>query len=225
MAELSINSKIFSVIGGKVTRELAKSKDVDSLHELDDKSLVSGAQNGDSHAYQELVERYQKRALSVAIGLCGNPQDAEDLVQEAFLKAYKNLNSFRGTSSFYTWLYRIVYNLAIDLSRKAYRKSEFSSDDISTADAISRNSGNLSDAYIGKVSDPEQYLRSQEIRQSFSKALAELSEEHRIVIVLREIDGLSYTEISDVIGCSKGTVMSRLHHARKKLQAALIDLV
>ena len=89
-----------------------------------DRLLVDQARDGNQDAYRQLVERYQRRAHAIAVGIVGNHHDAEDLVQQAFLKAYKSLGSFRGQSSFYTWLYRIIFNLSIDLSRKAYRRSE-----------------------------------------------------------------------------------------------------
>lgn len=190
-----------------------------------DEMLVERARNGEREAFKQLVEQYQSRAHAVALGVVGNYQDAEDVVQDAFVKAYRNLGSFRGQSSFYTWLYRIVFNLAIDLSRRAYRKNEHSVEHAAGLDSAARTSASDAGSYLGKVADPEEERRNAEIRLRFSQALASLSPEHRAVIILREIDGLSYSEISDVIGCSKGTVMSRLHHARKRLQAALKDLM
>ena len=196
-------------------------KVVEGQTEYADGPLVDRARAGDLQAFRELVERYQNRALSIAIGVVGSREDAEDVVQEAFLKAYRNLGSFRGQSSFYTWLYRIVFNLAIDLSRKRYRRSETNVGDHSSMDVLSHHSsGDVSD-FLGSVPDPDQAMQRTELGQSIARALDSLSAEHRAVIVLREIDGLSYSEISDVVGCSKGTVMSRLHHARKRLQRAL----
>lgn len=189
-----------------------------------DLALVERAKAGDSEAYRELVEEYQTRAHSIALGILGNYQDAEEIAQEAFVKAYKNLSSFRAQSSFYTWLYRIIFNLSIDLSRKAYRRSEIGMEDNTAIDTVAQYSDADSSRYMGTVSDPESEYRNQEIRQRFNEALAALSPDHRAVITLREIDGLSYAEISEVVACTKGTVMSRLHHARKKLQAALQEL-
>ncbi len=197
--------------------------DADSVRERD-LALVERAKAGDSDAYRELVEEYQSRAHSIALGILGNYQDAEEIAQEAFVKAYKNLASFRAQSSFYTWLYRIIFNLAIDLSRKAYRRSEIGMEDSTAIDTVAQYSDADSSRYMGSVSDPESEYRNQEIRQRFNEALAALSPDHRAVITLREIDGLSYAEISEVVACTKGTVMSRLHHARKKLQAALEEL-
>jgi len=188
-----------------------------------DRLLVERARGGDLEAFRSLVEKYQARAHSIAMGVISNRDDAEDIVQDAFLKAYRNLASFRGQSSFYTWFYRIVFNLAIDLSRKRYRRSESSLGDDSTLDALNLHSSEDSGNLLGSVPTPEQVLSRSGIAAAIRKAIEGLSAEHRAVIVLREIEGLSYTEISEVVGCSKGTVMSRLHHARKRLQRALAD--
>ncbi len=186
-----------------------------------DAHLVELARQGDKTAYRKLVERYQQRVVSVALGVTGNYQDAEDIAQEAFIKAYRNLPTFRGQSSFYTWLYRIVLNLGIDLSRKAYRRNEQSFEDLTTRNANGSPSNDLPGDIRGATEAPDEQFRRGEMRQHFSDALAQLSPQHRAAIVLREVDGLSYDEISRVAGCSKGTVMSRLHHARKKLQQVL----
>ncbi|MFN8391121.1 MAG: sigma-70 family RNA polymerase sigma factor [Bdellovibrionota bacterium] len=188
-----------------------------------DQPLVERAKSGDIDAFRTLVERYESRAHSIAMGVVGSREDAEDVVQEAFLKAYRNLSSFRGQSSFYTWFYRIVFNLAIDLSRKRYRRSESSMGDTSSMDSLTMHSGSDASDFLGSVPNPDQVLQRNDLGKSIAKALDSLSAEHRAVIMLREIEGLSYSEISDVVGCSKGTVMSRLHHARKRLQRALGD--
>jgi RNA polymerase sigma-70 factor, ECF subfamily len=186
-----------------------------------DMVLVERVRGGDTNAFRKLVERYQQRVLSIALGVVGNYQDAEDIAQEAFLKAYRNLGSFRGHSSFYTWLYRIALNLAIDLSRKAYRRSERSIEETFPNDSAIDSSNSSAGGYMAHNERPDEYLHRMEVRRRFYRALESLSPQHRATIILREIDGLSYTEIADVVGCSKGTVMSRLHHARKRLQKAL----
>jgi len=190
-----------------------------------DRVLVERARGGELDAYRQLVEKYQSRAHSIALGVIGNKEDAEDIVQDAFLKAYRNLSSFRGQSSFYTWFYRIVFNLAIDLSRKRYRRSETSLGDDGTLDALNLHSAEDTGNLLGHVPTPDQVLHRQNIAVNIRRALDGLSSEHRAVIVLREVEGLSYSEISEVVGCSKGTVMSRLHHARKRLQRALADFM
>lgn len=213
------------VLSGSVKVKPSKAE-AGSIDEKErDALLVGRARGGDQDAYRELVELYQNRAHAIALGIVGNHHDAEDLVQQAFLKAYRSLSSFRGQSSFYTWLYRIIFNLSIDLSRKAYRKSERGYEDASAIDSLAQQTGRDPGKYLSHVDTPDERLRRQEVRDRFRQALSKLSPEHRAVIVLREIEGLSYNEISDVVGCSKGTVMSRLHHARKRMQAMLADMM
>lgn len=188
------------------------------MTETDDKILVKRVQDGDPLAYRDLVERYQRRVLSVAFGVLGNYSDAEDVTQDALVKAYKSISKFRGQSSFYTWIYRITINLCIDLKRKRYRHVETGIGDENVIDAIRAENA---DVYMGKISGPDEKYSQTELRAELQKAIASLSDEHRAVIVLREVEGLSYEEMSEAIGCSKGTVMSRLFHARKKLQGLL----
>jgi RNA polymerase sigma-70 factor, ECF subfamily len=183
--------------------------------------LVERAKNGDVRAFRDLVERYQQRAYAIAYGVLGNADDAEDVAQEAFLKAFKKLSSFRGQSSFYTWFYRIVFNLSVDLSRRRYRHREMSYGDSFSLDAGVAHVDSSNVELGAKVTTPEESLSRLQLRGRIAEAMAQLSPEHRAVISLREVDGLSYAEISDVMGCSKGTVMSRLHHARRKLQRSL----
>ena len=202
----------------------AKSGEPETAADID-RPLVERSRNGDLEAFRQLVERYQNRAHSIALGVVGSREDAEDIVQEAFLKAFRNLGSFRGQSSFYTWFYRIVFNLAIDLSRKRYRRSESNVGDHSSMDALTHHSTGDASDFLGTVPNPDQAMQRTDIGKGIRKALDGLSAEHRAVIILREIDGLSYSEISDVVGCSKGTVMSRLHHARKRLQGALTEFM
>lgn len=207
--------------GTIVSEALAKKKAQETARE-EDLALVERIQNGELEAYKTLVERYQKRILSVAFGVLGNYEDAEDVAQDALIKAYKSISKFRGQSSFYTWVYRIAINLCIDLKRKRYRHVETGIAEEEVIDAIRGAEG---DAYMGKISGPEERFKQDELRKKLLHALSTLSDEHRTVIVLREIDGLSYEEMSESIQCSKGTVMSRLFHARKKLQALLVDYV
>lgn len=149
----------------------------------------------------------------------GNHEDAEEVVQEALLKAYRKLDRFRGGSKFYTWLYRIVYNEAIDRVRKAGRNRAVDYDDAigrhEEADGASELMPPRMDA------NPDVVQKRRELKEQMEAALAQLSEPHQAVIVLREVKGLTYEEIAEVVGCPKGTVMSRLHHARKHMQALL----
>jgi RNA polymerase sigma-70 factor (ECF subfamily) len=197
-------------------------RSADTLTQKKDLQCVERALKGDSSAFRELVERYERRAFAIALSVIGNPDDAKDIAQEAFLKVFQKLESFKGESSFYTWLYRIVFNLAIDLSRKRYRTREIGFAEDSQESGLTVESVSESE-HSGKIATPSEASARSEISQSIKRALEALSPEHRAVITLRELDGLSYTEIADVVGVSKGTIMSRLHHARKRLQRALSE--
>lgn len=187
----------------------------------EDRALITKAQAGDRPAFRKLVERHQRRAFSIALHLVRDENDARELVQDAFLRVYKSLPTFQGGSSFFTWLYRIITNLSIDLIRKPGRKAKdlddarFDSDDANEADFpfISRVDG----------ADPADVVRRKEIAARVGAALEALPPYHRGVIVMREVDGLSYEEMAEAMGVSKGTIMSRLFHARQKLQRALAD--
>jgi RNA polymerase sigma-70 factor (ECF subfamily) len=187
----------------------------------EDRGLIAKAQQGDTVAFRKLVERHQRRAFAIALSLVRDENDARELVQDAFLRVFKGLNSFQGGSSFFTWLYRIITNLSIDLIRKPGRQlvdideSRFESDESQEADfpLLSRVDG----------SDPADVVRRREIAGRLQAALEALPPYHRGVIVMREIEGLSYEEMAQAMGVSKGTIMSRLFHARQKLQKALTD--
>ena len=187
----------------------------------EDRALITKAQAGDRVAFRKLVERHQRRAFAIALHLVRDENDARELVQDAFLRVYKSLPNFQGGSSFFTWLYRIITNLSIDLIRKPGRKAQdlddarFDSDDANEADFpfVSRVDG----------ADPGDVVRRKEIAARLATALEALPPYHRGVIVMREVDGLSYEEMAEAMGVSKGTIMSRLFHARQKLQRALVD--
>lgn len=188
-----------------------------------DARYVALAQRGDVAAFRHLFERYRQRAFMLALGILGDQEEARDMVQEGFVRAYKNLSSFSGASSFYTWLYRIVMNLCIDHKRRAKRlKVDDFAEQGTSEGAIALEALAFADQPLGF--DPRRALLNGEIRARIEAALGELSEAHRTVLILREIDGLSYEELADVMGCSKGTIMSRLFHARKNMQAKLADL-
>ncbi|HET7538682.1 MAG TPA: sigma-70 family RNA polymerase sigma factor [Polyangiaceae bacterium] len=182
-----------------------------------DRVLIESAQKGDKLAFKQLVQRHQRRAFAIAFGLLRDENDAREVVQEAFLRVHRGLDSFHGGSAFFTWLYRIVTNLSIDLMRKpGRREAELDeSREIDEADIplLSRIDG----------ADPLDVLRRGEIRNKLEAALAALPAYHRGVIVMREVEGMSYEEMAEAMGVSKGTIMSRLFHARQKLQRALAD--
>jgi RNA polymerase sigma-70 factor (ECF subfamily) len=176
-----------------------------------DKELVQKCQSGEMSAFQELVSRYHQKVYMVILGLLRNREDALDVAQETFLRAYRNIGGFQGGSSFYTWLYRIGVNLAIDAQRRQKRNPldfrESMDSVLEAQDEVAR--------------DPFAELHDKELREHLTKAVNDLTPEHKAVIVLRTIEGLSYKEIGEIVGCSEGTVMSRLHYARKKLHDKL----
>jgi RNA polymerase sigma-70 factor, ECF subfamily len=189
---------------------------------VDDKTLVARVQEGDERAFRMLFDRYHRRAYAVAYGVVKNPQDAMDIVQDGFVKVHRHIGKFQGTSSFYTWLYRIVMNLSIDhVRRRKNAKGVEYDDGIGRADDEVAGDG----ALLPRVLDtnPAKTVIRRELLERIQIALDELPEYHRAVIVLREIDGLSYEEMSKVLDVPKGTIMSRLFHARKKMQAALSE--
>ncbi len=188
--------------------------------ERSDRELVRDSRHGDRDAFRELVERYQRKILSLAVGMVRNRDDALELTQETFVKAYENLDRFKGESSFYTWLYRIAVNLGIDYRRRDRRHG---------TQALADRPGGGEDLEAAmpeqRLADPYQQVRSRQIGVRVEQAINELTPDHKAVILLREVEGLSYEDISRVMQCSKGTVMSRLHYARKKLQDKLKDLI
>ena len=187
----------------------------------EDRELIACAQKGDKAAFRRLVERHQRRAFAIALSLVRDENDARELVQDAFLRVYKGLGTFQGGSSFFTWLYRIITNLSIDLIRKPGRQlvelepSRVDADDARDAEypLVARIDG----------ADPVDVVRRGEIAARLKVALDALPPYHRGVIVMREIEGLSYEEMAQAMNVSKGTIMSRLFHARQKLQKALAD--
>jgi len=190
---------------------------------VDDRELVTRAQGGDRAAFRTLFERYSRRAYSLAFGVVRNPDDALDVVQDAFIKAHRHLDKFEGQASFYTWLYRIVMNLAIDHLRKHRRQRPV---DFSDA-TVEGDQGSVSDdTLLPRIlgGNPGRALLDKEIRERIAQALDELSDNHRAVLVMRELEGLSYEEMAQAMGCSKGTIMSRLFHARRNMQKRLLDL-
>jgi RNA polymerase sigma-70 factor (ECF subfamily) len=186
----------------------------------DELQLVAQAQSGDTQAFNELVTRYRNRAFAMIYNMVRNEQDAWDLAQEGFFKAWKSINRFRGQSSFFTWLYRIMMNVTIDHTRRKHIESGTEFDDARGLQAIAPGAVTTPKAEM----EPAARLSDQEIRSKIDAAIERLSPEHRQAIVLREIDGLDYQEIADIVGCSLGTVMSRLFYARKKLQTMLKDV-
>lgn len=186
----------------------------------EDRELIARAQAGDRSAFRQLIERHQRRAFSIALSLVRDENDARELVQDAFLRVHKSLGSFQNNSSFFTWLYRIITNLSIDLIRKPGRQRAELDDGRMEADESEADF-----PFLSRIdgSDPADVVRRREIAERLQRALDALPPYHRGVIVMREIEGLSYEEMAQAMGVSKGTIMSRLFHARQKLQRALYD--
>ena len=185
-----------------------------------DHDLVRRVQGGDSKAFRMLFDKYHRRAFAVAMGVVKNEDDALDAVQEAFVKVHKNIHKFEGSSSFYTWLYRIVMNVSIDHVRRTSRRKSLDFDER----ALHEQSEVAGDgALVPSMTDanPGKAALRRELGGAIGAALQELPEHHRAVIVLREIEGMSYEEMAETLEVPKGTIMSRLFHARKKMQAAL----
>jgi RNA polymerase sigma-70 factor, ECF subfamily len=160
------------------------------------------------------VERYQRRVVGVAMSVVHNTDDALELAQETFVRAYENLAKFEERSSFSTWLYRITANLAIDFRRREARHTVLRGEE--GENELGRLPSDRGDSFIEAARG--------ELGKRLHRALQELTPEHRAVILLREVEGLSYDEISDVLQCPRGTVMSRLHYARNYLREMLKDV-
>ena len=191
-----------------------------SQAEVNDRELVERCQRGDLDAYGVLVGRYRGKVYGLAFSMLRHEQDATDLCQEAFVRGWQAIRKFRKDASFYTWIYRITTNLAIDFARRRDRQpttpfeEEIDPDiDASVQEPPSTNPSPVDEA------------QRKELRDQIDAALLELSPEHRAVIQLREFDGLDYAAIAKIIGCSIGTVMSRLHYARKHLQKLLKEVI
>ena len=188
--------------------------------DTEDIELVKRCQGGDTKAYNELVTRYRGKAYAMIYNMVRNEQDAWDLAQDGFLKAWKSIASFRGQSAFYTWLYRIMTNVTIDWLRKKQIQGGTEFDDTLELSHVEPGSATMPKA----EPMPDEKMEHAEIRKRIDGALKKLSPEHRTVIVMKEMDGLQYNEIAEALGCSLGTVMSRLFYARKKLQTLLKDV-
>ena len=188
------------------------------VSELD---LVKQCQAGNTEAFDQLVTRYRTRVFAMIYNMVHNEQDAWDLAQDSFVKAWKSIGRFRGRSSFYTWIYRIVMNVTIDWLRKKQVKgagAEFN-------DAIQLKEIEPASRTLPKADPlPHERMEQSEIRARINNAIAQLSPEHRAVILMKEIEEMQYHEIAEALGCSIGTVMSRLFYARKKLQNLLKDV-
>jgi RNA polymerase sigma-70 factor (ECF subfamily) len=180
--------------------------------------LVKHARQGDLEAYDELVKRYQERIYATIYHMTSNHEDANDLAQEAFIKAYQALKSFKGGSSFYTWVYRIAVNKTINFLKQRKNKAQMSLDDL---DFNVEHNPDL----VALISDktPRREVNLAELQEKLNIAMQKLSEPHRLVVTLHDVQGLSHEEIAKIMECNIGTVRSRLFYARQQLQAYLSD--
>ena len=203
------------------TRVHGKSRDNSSVvNSADEVSLlVKRVQDGDIAAFDSIMLLYRERLYSVIYNMTFNHDDAADLTQESFVKAFRSLGKFKGKSSFFTWLYRIGVNMTLShLQRKKTRKF-FSFEQISDEYGSSKEFEKLSSSESSSVRN----TLLNELHQKLNEALLKLSDKHRTIVVLFEIDGLSHREISKIMKCTEGTVRSRLHYAKLQLQSLLSD--
>jgi RNA polymerase sigma-70 factor (ECF subfamily) len=179
--------------------------------------IVRRVQGGDVEAFDALVSKYRERVVGIVYNMTSNREDAADLAQDAFIKAFQSIHRFAGQASFFTWLYRIAVNSTLSHLRKNRMRSFFSLESIKGDDPVSRE---VIDALTDKTgAGPEAFIG--ELQEKLNDAMQKLSISHRTVVTLFEIDGLSHQEIADVMDCSVGTVRSRLHYAKQLLQAEL----
>jgi RNA polymerase sigma-70 factor, ECF subfamily len=184
----------------------------------DDKSLVRAAQKGDMEAFEELVARHRDKIYARAYSMMRNEEEAVDLSQEAWVKAWQRLKQFQGESSFATWMTRIVINLCLDQLRRQKRQRAESIEE------MNEDAGGVERQMPAVTINPTERLERSELRQRIDKALSHLSHAHRTALVLHEFEEMEYKEIAKTMGCSIGTVMSRLFYARRKMAALLADL-
>jgi RNA polymerase sigma-70 factor (ECF subfamily) len=185
---------------------------------VDDLALVDAARAGDASAFEALVVRYQRKVYAVALGIVRDTDQAWDVSQEAFVRVHGHLAEFKGDSSFQTWVMRIASHLAIDSLRRERKTRRDQLEDVREEVLGEAGEGILSTP-LGN--DPSANLLRRELATRMQAALDELPEIHRTILVLREVEGLSYEELAERLSIQKGTVMSRLFHARKKMQASL----
>jgi RNA polymerase sigma factor (sigma-70 family) len=184
----------------------------------DEQELVARARHGDMSAYDDLVRRYQERIYATVYHMTSNHEDANDLAQEAFIKAYQALKSFKGGSSFYTWVYRIAVNKTINFLKQRKNRIHMSLNDL---DFNAENDPDL----VALVSDktPRRDAGLAELQEKLNAAMQKLSDHHRLVVTLHDVQGMSHEEIAAIMDCNIGTVRSRLFYARQQLQGYLAD--
>ncbi|MDP4110202.1 MAG: sigma-70 family RNA polymerase sigma factor [Bacillota bacterium] len=183
----------------------------------EESQIIKRVQNGDEAAFEELLSAYEKKIYNLAYRESRNVQDAMDITQEVFLRVFRSIKDFRGESSFSTWVYRIATNMCIDFARRAAKNNAVSL-------TVYDEDGEAADMDIpDDSSTPETYYEKTELRREMERGLRMLSPEHRHIIILRDINGLSYLEIAQILKLEEGTVKSRLARARAKLASFIIQ--
>lgn len=208
---------------GSLEKELSPAEVRRAAQQVDDRALIVRAQQGDRNAFEALVQRYDRDVLRLALNLLHSQEDARDVYQEAFLKVYRNLHTFRLDSSFYTWLYRIVTNVCLDHLRRRRSRPE---DQAPMTDSELRNDGPVRDFFdrqADSAASPEQSLLGQEIGQRIDRALESLSPRERMIFELKHKQGLKLRAIGEVLGTTEETVKNSLFRATRKLRAQLAE--
>ena len=201
----------------KPAADKAEAKSASTAPE-DEFVLVRKAQKGDLAAYDDLVRRYQERIYATVYHMTSNHEDANDLAQDTFIKAYQALKSFKGGSSFYTWVYRIAVNKTINFLKQRKNRTHMSLNDL---DFNAEHDPDL----VALVSDktPRRDAALTELQEKLNEAMLKLSEPHRLVVTLHDVQGMAHEEIAEIMECNIGTVRSRLFYARQQLQGYLAD--
>ncbi len=190
-------------------------QNVDLAH-ADDETLVACVQHGDASAFDLLVQRYKERLYATVYHMTSNHEDANDLVQEAFIKAFRSISSFKRESSFYTWVYRIAVNRTINHLKRRKNRNHVSLDDVDSHIQTDPDFVEL----MSNVT-PRREVGLTELQEKLNEALLKLSEVHRAVVVMHDVQGMTHADIAKVMKCSEGTVRSRLFYARQQLQGLL----
>lgn len=192
--------------------------DVPPAERGEDEALVERARTGDSSAFDSLVRKYSPRLYALVYHMTAHREDSYDLLQEVFAKAYQNLPSFRGDSAFYTWIYSITLNLTRNFLKRRGRRQTYSLEELDS----SIDSDRIFNALVAS-SDPVRETDLRDLQRKLNEALQRLSDDHRAVVTMFDIQGIPHAEIGRILGVSTGTVRSRLHYAHRQLQALLAD--
>lgn len=183
-----------------------------------DQDLVTRAQQGDTRAFDALILKYGDKLYGLVYNMTSHKEDTHDLLQEIFARAYQSLGSFRGNSTFYTWIYQIAVNLTLNFLKKRKRRTGLSLNELDSA--VQNDPGLVDQTH---EANPEQQTRLKELQVKLNEAMQKLSEPHRMVVTMFDIQGMSHAEIARILNTSEGTVRSRLHYAHLQLQSALQD--